>query len=168
MAGKSSNNAKPQLKKARRPSRGSGASGLVFVMAGLGGFAVISPGAVGAILLCMLPTFVLLFGDSDGLQKMRAQCVGYLNAAAAFPYVINIYNEKTTFLSEVMDMRIFLVTWGAALIGTFLQYAAPVIAAQFLQIIADEKLNKIKNLKEKLVNEWGPEVTGAKDVDIDL
>lgn len=145
-----------------RKSDKSGLSGMMMAVVAIGGFGVISPGAAGAIFVCMLPTFVLLFGDSDGLQMMRAQCVGYLNAAAAFPFVYGIYNGDATFVQELMALKLVLIPWGAALIGTFLQYMAPYLASSFLQFAADEKLNKILTTREKLIDDWGPEVGGPK------
>ena len=150
-------------KVARKKSDQSGFSGLMMVILAIAGFGAVSPGAAIAIFICMLPTFVLLFGNADGLQSLRAQCVGYLNAAAAFPFVYSIYNNDTTFVAELMDMKILLAAWGAALVGTFLQYIAPLLAASFLQLIADEKLEKIKVSREKLIEEWGPEVTGIQE-----
>ena len=141
----------------------SGLSGMMMAVVAMGGFGVVSPGAAGAIFLCMLPTLVLLFGNSDGLQMLRAQCVGYLNAAATFPFIVSIYNGDTTLVKELMEMKILLFPWGAALVGTFLQFVAPFLATSFLQLVADEKLNKIKTMKDKLVNEWGPEVTGVQN-----
>ncbi len=129
----------------------------------IGGFAVINPGAAGAIFLCMLPTFVLLIGKSDGLQSLRAQCVGYMNAAAAFPFIYNIFNGDATLMHELQGLKIILIPWGAAVVGTFLQFTAPFMSASFLQFVADEKLNKILSTREKLVEEWGPDVASSQE-----
>ncbi len=155
---------KGPVKRGGRPKRSSSAgfSGMMMAIVALGGFAVVSPGASGAIFICMLPTFVLLFGNSDGLQMMRAQCVGYLNAAAAVPFVYSIYMGDSTLVSEFMNMRIILVSWGAAVVGTFLQFIAPFLATAFLQFLADEKLSKLLTAREKLIEIWGPEVAGDK------
>ena len=155
--------AKPDNRAALRRSESSGFSGFLMGVIAIASFGVVSPGASVAIFVCMLPTFVLLFGNKDGLQPLRAQCVGYLNAAGAFPFVYSIYSGDTTFLNELMNMKILLAAWGAALIGTFLQYIAPFLATSFLQLHADEKLAKIKTAREKLIEEWGPEVAGIQE-----
>lgn len=154
-----------KAKKSRKPHKkeSSSFSGMMFIVMAIGGFAVINPGAAGAIFICMLPTFVLLVGKSDGLQGLRAQCVGYMNAAAAFPFIYNIFNGDATLMYELQALKIVLIPWGAAVVGTFLQFTAPFMAASFLQFMADEKLNKILETREKLVEEWGPDVVGSPE-----
>ncbi len=156
----SENNLSP--KKARKPrkSDSSGFSGMMLTLVALGGLGVVNLGAAGAVFICMLPTFVLLFGDSDGLQMMRAQCVGYINAAAAFPFIYTIYNGDATLVQELTAIKIIIIPWGAALVGTFLQYIAPFFASVFLQFVADEKLSKMLAVREKLIEEWGSDIVG--------
>lgn len=154
-----------KTQKARRPRKkeSSSFSGMMFIIMAIGGFAVINPGAAGAIFICMLPTFVLLVGKSDGLQGLRAQCVGYMNAAAALPFIYNIFNGDATLMHELQALRIVLIPWGAAVVGTFLQFTAPFMASSFLQFVADEKLNKILVTREKLIEEWGPDVVSTPE-----
>ena len=154
-------------KKAKRTpkSADSGFSGMMLIVVAIGGFAVVNPGAAGAIFICMLPTFVLLIGKSDGLQGLRAQCVGFMNAAVAFPFIYSIFQGDASLMQELRAMKIVLIPWGAAVVGTFLQYTAPFMAASFLQFLADEKLNKILTTREKLIDEWGPDVVGTQDSD---
>lgn len=154
-----------KAKKARKPRKkeSSGFSGMMFIVVAIGGFAVVNPGAAGAIFICMLPTFVLLIGKSDGLQGLRAQCVGYMNAAAAFPFIYTIFNGDATLMHELQAMKIVLIPWGAAVVGTFLQFTAPFMSSSFLQFVADEKLNKVLSTREKLIEEWGPDVVGTPE-----
>lgn len=163
MARKGTSKKSPKGRRAAKKKSRSGLSALIMVAFAIGGFAVISPGAAGAIFLCMLPTFMLLLSDSDGLQSLRAQCVGYLSAAASLQFVYDIYTGKTAFIAELMELKILLLPWGAAAIGTFLVYIAPAIAASYLQLKADENLKKLNVHRDKLIEEWGKDVMGIQD-----
>lgn len=136
-----------------------GYSAFFFMMTTVGGMAVISPQTAATFVVCVMPTFMLMFKSSDGLQTLRAQCVGFANVGASLPYLMMVFNKERNFFELATDVEMILFTWGVAAIATIMQILAPHISAAFLQMSANDRLKKIKKQQAQLIEEWGEGVS---------
>ncbi len=144
---------KPDKKKVKKPA-GIGLFYILslFIIAGF-----FSVGSAVALALGMMPTYVLFAQKKTPLSRMRSQVVGLSNLAGVLPFVERLWDGQNISM-ELGSPLPWVIMYGAAALGYVLLYVGPMMAAISLQVMAGERIKKIARHRQKLIDEWGPEV----------
>ncbi len=115
---------------------------------------------VVVVFFTMLPTLVS-WATEKGPNKYAFLCVGGLNFAGVFPYLFGLWFGVHT-LDEAFRMLtdpIMLMTaYGCAAIGYGLYTVMPPAVANFLAASSQRRVNALKSVQKKLIEDWGDEV----------
>jgi hypothetical protein len=122
---------------------------------------IISPATVIVAAFGMMPTVVAYIVDRTD-QKYAAFCVGSLNFCGVFPFILEVWTGDNTpsqafqILTNVFKL---LMMYGAASMGWMLYSLIPPIVSIILVMVAQRRVEQLKQIQEALVAEWGPEVS---------
>lgn len=154
-------NKTPAIRKRRRPQREMSAFGPLLIF-GLGGLALFSPDAAFVVAVGLVPTIVLGFTGSGDHKGQRLQCVGYTNLAGVLPFVslALAQNDAQVVIRDIFNI---VAMFGSAAIGYALIYVGPMVASFVLQSLNQDRVKKITQQRQALVDLWGHEVLGDKD-----
>ena len=116
-------------------------------------------------LIGLLPTGVAFIIDrTEG--KQNTQAVGWLNFAGIWPYLWILWTGEHT-ISRAMqllsDVFAWLVMYGAASFGWAIFILLPPIIVQVLDLLAEKRVETLRENQKKIIEEWGKEVA---DVDV--
>jgi hypothetical protein len=147
--------AKAADKKGKSKRKGSGLLGLVF-------FLILLPFIFPTFLVCLglAPTLVAAFTDDDP-DKSRTICVGSVNFAGVFPFLLDLWQKGQTMpaaVSIILNPESWLIMLGAAAIGYLILFTIPPMAAFYAQNQAQNRLAKLEESLNQLKGIWGPEV----------
>lgn len=150
----------PAIRRRRRPQREmSGFAPMLIV--GFAGAALYSLGSAIIMALGIAPTIVLGFTGKGEFKAERLQCVGFCNLAGVLPFM---YQAKLRGWEAVVGDAINIVLmFGSAAIGYALVYVGPMVAAFVLQGLNEDRLKKIGQQRQALVDLWSHEVLGDKE-----
>lgn len=128
---------------------------LLFVAALLTSLPTILLAVVG-----LLPTGVAFIIDrTEGRQN--TQTVGWMNFAGLWPYLWMLWSEEHS-ISRAMeflgDAFVWLVIYGAASFGWTIFVLLPPIIVQILDILAERRVESIRENQREIIAEWGKEV----------
>ncbi len=135
---------------------------LVWLLGGLGGFAMIAIGLGSPSLLMFMiigfgPTIAAGLIDRDP-ERHAAIAVG-----AMIPLILGQLTEKaTSHYSVLFDPFAWLTVYAAAGIGWAVHTTIPVLWVMMSDMRADWRRKELLKLQESLVEEWGQEVTSKK------
>jgi len=105
----------------------------------------------------MLPTIVAgLIDRSD--QKFSMFCVGGLNFAGVFPYLMQVWSEDHSIAnagSILTDLFTLTIMFSSAGFGWMLVIAVPPVITAFLAVLDKTKLKQLKAQQQGIVEEWG-------------
>ena len=113
----------------------------------------------------MLPTIVAGLIDRTD-QKFSMFCVGGLNFAGVFPYLMQVWSEDHTIAnagSILTDLLALTIMFSSAGFGWMLVIAVPPVITAFLAILDETKLKQLKAQQQRILEEWG-DSTATKDV----
>jgi hypothetical protein len=113
----------------------------------------------------LLPTIVLALTGKGAHRSQKLQCVGFSNIAGILPFAKQVWMRPHDFSVVIWDPINLVAMLGSAAIGYALLYVGPMIAAQVLQVMAQDKLKQIAQNRQALLELWGPEVLNADDTD---
>ncbi len=120
--------------------------------------------AVAALLIVGLaPTIVSWLANQSPNRQHQLLTVLAFNLAGVMPYLARVvYSPRGLDLVMEITSDVFswLVMYGAASAAMLILLAAPQAAALALQIMAQERLKSITTAQNKLIDEWGDEVSG--------
>lgn len=160
MAKNKKNSAKEKNKADKSKKLGKGFSPfflillLILALAGL---------PVSMILFCgMLPTFIMMFTDG-GKEKHRSVAVGAMNFVGTAHIILQMFKHGmgVDYAIQLLTQPLnWVVMWGGAAIGIALFTLIPSVVAQFLMLIAELKIQKLKTNLVELKKNWGDEVAG--------
>ncbi len=154
----------PKKKTFRRRRRNNEMSGFMpLVLMALAGLAVFKFELAALTAVGIIPTFVLAFTGKGENKSEKLQCVCFANLTGVL-FKFNIVLERPSMLTDILTNPMnILVMWGAAAFGYALIYLGPWAAAYFLQAMSEDKLKKLNQQRQSLVDQWGHEVLGDKD-----
>ncbi len=119
------------------------------------------------LILGMLPTIVAGLTDRDP-NRYAALTVGPMNMCGVLPQILELWQGGHSLemaLNQISSPFVWGFMLGAAGVGWFIYYAVPPMVAGVIQLRAESKLTGVTKDQKKLVEEWGPEVSGAKPKD---
>lgn len=115
------------------------------------------------IALGMLPSLVAAITDRDPARH-AALTVGPMNFCGVLPQVLALWERGHT-LDNALIMIGSPFAWGimlgAAGAGWLIYYTVPPMVAGVIQLRAEGRLASLTKDQKKLMDEWGPEVSGA-------
>jgi hypothetical protein len=130
---------------------------------GLGAAALFSPALSILIAVGIIPTIVLGVTGKGEYKSQRLQCLAYANIAGVVPSAAQVWQRPQYVESLITDPINLVVMWGAAVFGYGLIYIGPQIAAYILQALSQDRVKKIMQERQTLVETWGPDVLGEKE-----
>ncbi|MQX36992.1 hypothetical protein [Roseospira navarrensis] len=113
------------------------------------------------LVVCMLPTGVALVVDRSA-SRSGWLCVGGLNFAAMAPSLFELWFEDHSLefaTSVISDVFALMLIYGAAGIGWLVYMTTPRIISSVMEMTSSHRIEKLKAQQQRLVEEWGPEVT---------
>jgi len=123
-------------------------------------------GPITFLIFALAPAFVAAFAER-GEDRYAGLCVGGTNFAATAPFLFQLWSKGNSLsaawdqLSNVLTM---MVIYSAAGAGWLLYVMIPPVVASFLAMTAQRRVQTLRAIQRKLVEEWGPEIVqAAKD-----
>ena len=117
----------------------------------------------------MMPT-IAAFSMDRSVGKSKTVCVGAMNFAGCFPFILKFWTEFGQQTIEnafrlVADVQTILVIYILAAGGYAIDKAVTGITATIIVQRAESRLKKIRKEQKKLVSKWGEKVTGKYKLD---
>ncbi len=162
MAKKKIDPAKVRARRRRRRQSESNAFFPLFVMALAGlWFASKELAMLGGIGL--VPTLVLGLMGKGANKGSRLTCVFFANTAGTLYYFKMVLDQPSSIDTILANPMNILLMWGAAAVGHALIYIGPWIAAYFIGLSAQDKLNSLNKQRKALIDLWGQEVVPERE-----
>lgn len=120
------------------------------------------------LVLGMLPTVAAYIWDRSK-EKLTALTVGAMNLAGCFPFILEVWfdgpNDMYAAFGKFEEIRTWIVIYMAAAIGWLIDWAMTGIIATIMYQKGQARMEEIKKIQKKLIERWGPEVTGTIPLD---
>lgn len=143
--------------------KGLGIVGWLVILPIAGYLFFVSPYALLFLILGMSPTIVAGLTDKR-YGSCASRTVGALNFMGLLPFIFDFFQDgvdKKAIAKEITTTpSVWLFVYGAAFIGWGLIWVIPQITAAIFNVRAQNKIERIQNLQQHLVDEWGREVAG--------
>jgi len=154
---------KPALRKRRKPRQEISAFGPLLLF-GLLAAALFNPNVAIVAAVGLVPTIVLGFTGRGVHKGARLQCVGFANLAGVLPFIPQVLarNDAQVVIGDIFNI---VAMFGSAAIGYALIYVGPMVASYILQSLNQDRVKKIAQQRQALVDMWGHEVLGDKEDD---
>lgn len=115
----------------------------------------------------MLPTMACSLMDrSKG--KMRTLSIGAMNLAGCMPFLLELWlkgHSMENAIAHITQPKTIIVMYFAAAIGYVIEWGMAGIIASMVGQRAKARLRDIEKEQKKLVERWGPEVSGHIQLD---
>lgn len=112
----------------------------------------------------MLPAWVAFMVDPRP-EKAAGKCVLSLNIAGVAPYLVELWTAGQGGMDNAFfmltDPMTWLVIYGAATIGWLIYFMMPYLVGAVIEMRADRRKGKLADLRKKLIEEWGEDISGA-------
>lgn len=144
---------------ARRKKTSKGSANWFWYVLLIGMGMVFSPGASTILALGLLPSLVAMFVTSGPSSGARIMTIATFNLAGVLPFALKVGLGEAGASDVLYDVFSWGVILGAAGLGTALNYAGPIVASQVLTNMALSDQKTLLKVREKLVAEWGNDVT---------
>ena len=121
---------------------------------------IISLPTVIVLSIGMLPTIVARISDRSD-HHYSTLCVGGLNMAGVYPYLITIWFENHTIrgaMDLMSDIFVLVVMYGSATFGWLLYQTIPPVIAAFLNVMAERRVAVLRANQTKIIDEWDEKV----------
>ena len=118
------------------------------------------PESIILLLVGLLPTMVAFIIDKSS-GKYATLCVGAMNIAGTSPSIFMLWAGQNSFaqaiqiITNVFDL---VIMYGAAGFGWILYIIIPSAVRTLLNIIAQRRISRLRNLQRDLISEWGKKV----------
>jgi|LNFM01.1.fsa_nt_gb hypothetical protein len=118
-----------------------------------------------AILLCfgMLPTMCAFLIDRTP-QRYATRCVGALNFAGCWPYLLNLWKDGHNMVAAMhtlVEPLAWLVIYGSAAAGWLCYLSFPAVAWALMDVFAGRRIAHLRKEQRKLIEDWGDDVAKA-------
>jgi hypothetical protein len=132
------------------------------------GFAIIAvciAALPSAVMLCfaMLPTMCAYMVDRLP-QRYATRCVGALNFAGAWPYLLNLWRTGHSMVNAMqimIDPLTWLVIYSAAAAGWLCFLSFPAVTWALMDVFSGRRIAHLRREQQKLIEEWGDDVARA-------
>jgi len=108
----------------------------------------------------MLPTIVAKISDRSE-QGYVTFCVGGLNMAGVYPYLLTIWFENHSIrgaMELMSDVFVLVVMYSSATFGWLLYQTIPPVVAAFLTVLAERRVGVLRANQTKIIDEWDEKV----------
>lgn len=115
------------------------------------------------LMVALAPTLVAAFVER-GENRYAWLCVGGTNVAGAAPYFFDLWakgHSLSTAAGLLFDIPSMLIVYSAAGAGWLLYLGVPPVVGIFLEAIAKRRVQTLKAIQKKLIEEWGPQIAEA-------
>lgn len=117
----------------------------------------------------MMPTLAAFTIDRS-VGKSKTICVGFMNFAGCFPFVLQLwtdYGQPTieNALTLIADVQNIIIVYLLAAGGYAIDVAVTGITATLIIQRLNSRLEHVKDKQKKLEEEWGEKVTGKYVLD---
>lgn len=115
----------------------------------------------------MIPTFVVRLVDNSR-ERTKVLTIGFMNFAGCFPYWIDLVREGHTLdasVSIITQPMTIVVMYAAAAAGYVIEWGVTGVVSNMMVQRGHKRISDIKDLQERMVKRWGPEVTGDLPLD---
>jgi len=117
----------------------------------------------------MIPSMVAFFISGRGLGA-RASTVSAMNLAGCIPFVFKLWSMENDFESSfkiITNMNYMSIIYVSALFGYMIDWVMTGLMSSFLYQKGINRMKAIKKRQELLIEQWGKEVTGVAENDIE-
>ncbi|MHC8509994.1 MAG: hypothetical protein ACYYKD_11510 [Rhodospirillales bacterium] len=114
----------------------------------------------------MLPAIVAGVVDKSD-ERYAVYSVLSLNFCGVFPFIFGMWLDEHTFiaaLETVTSPYAMAVMYAAAALGWLLYLSVPPVIAQFLSVLAQRRVNSLRDKQREMMEEWGIETAGGADI----
>ncbi len=118
----------------------------------------------------MMPTLIAFLVDRSKKRITRAVTIGAMNLAGCSPFVLDLWGYGQSFektFSIITQPTSIIVMYFAAAVGHMIGWSMTGIVASLMYERGKQRQVEIKKKQEELIERWGKEVTGVKDLDDD-
>ena len=125
------------------------------------------PESIVLLLVGLLPTMVAFVVDKSS-GKYATLCVGTMNITGIFPSIFALWTGQNNFsqaIQIITDIFDLVIMYGAAGLGWILYIIIPSAVGALLNIIAERRINRLRNQQKELINEWGKDVAIQPEVE---
>ena len=130
---------------------------LVMVVITLSAFIIFYQMAFVLMIVGLLPSIVARFSDTSK-SAQTFHTILACNLSGVLPFIIELVtadNDVSSMYHMLKDMQVILVMWFSAAVGYALVYITPKIALLIILSLNERKMQRLKSLQEKLLQEWG-------------
>lgn len=164
MADSTANTASSGAAKSKKRA-GGGRSTLLLCLMLLGAIMLFRPSVSLVLAVGMAPSLVALFTEVGMLRALRMRTIFLFNMAGALPFCVKHWqlDDLGAIVDDITGLSMVVTIYGTAMLGYFLLWLCPHIAAAVVQSGNREKLSRIDGLQQDLRREWGPGVTDEEE-----
>jgi len=113
------------------------------------------------VAVAMLPALASWITDRTD-QKYGFFCVGGLNFAGTFPYLMDLWSGNhniTGAMNIITDVFALAVMYGSAMGGWLVYTVIPPVITSFMTVLTERRLSALRANQRRIIDEWGDEVT---------
>jgi hypothetical protein len=118
----------------------------------------------------MLPAIVAYIVDRSE-NHFQFKTVGAMNLAGVAPYLsslVNQGNSSSAVQLAMADANAWLVMYSSAAFGWALVFFMPLFIRSAMEFFSDNKIQQLQEEQKELIEEWGEEVAGETNHDLNL
>jgi hypothetical protein len=149
----------------RRKAQSERAALLLAGLFGFLGVVIISPPTIMVLFIGMLPSMVAAIIDRSD-ERYFAYSVAAFNFCGVFPFILELWLGPHTIAAAtdtITDVFTLVIMYGAAAFGWVVYQTVPPVIAQVLASLAQRRINTLRAQQRKIVEEWGPGVSGEPE-----
>jgi hypothetical protein len=115
------------------------------------------------LIFAMLPTMCAFMIDRTA-QRYATRCVGILNFAGCWPYLIDLWmtgHDMVSAMQILLSPLAWLVIYGSAAAGWLCYLSFPAVAWALMDVFAGSRIAHLRKAQRRLVADWGDDVAKA-------
>jgi len=149
------------MAKSQTPKAGLASSVILMQLMVSGLLMIFTVGAGVVYFLGMIPTISMALQRPALYLRTKVRIVMFCNMATVIPSVRHLFATNDSAGDVLAQLSTWLIMFSGAVAGYAVITIAPMIAAIAIQAMAGERLRKLAKQRQKLIEEWGPDVASA-------
>lgn len=138
------------------------ASSIILMQMMVAGLLMIFAIDAGVIyLLGMIPTMAMALQKPAPYLRSKVRIVLFCNMATVIPWVKHLLVTNESVSDVVAQISPWIIMFSGAAAGYAVITIGPMIAAAVIQTMAGERLRNLAKQRQKLIEEWGPDVASS-------